>query len=595
MNSHYTKTFEHSNEEPLPSDIIFAEMSGSQDDKEQPLSADSFWNFSEENAMLFTGFDSSNHTSEASDFPSFSELSFNENPSSIFNSSLEMFSGDREHANGAHEHVQNSRENLSQQSENDSADLLPLEGLSEFYDNPLIGGEAEGSLDWSFDILESSRPMRRLEDDHQPFSAYPVYLDTSREMGEHIPTTNQNFSSLQHDVEGFQQSLPTSAPLGNTNVSQVSQYPEAWRQVESAGSTKSMNGQIPWEWHSFEYKQTNNKRSNTSLSGGKPETETADSQMFKSSNESLGKESNGEPNTDEMTNKKDRRKAKPIAKRFQPVGTVTVVPSYVQCLNIVLDYHGYTGIINRIILNNAITNVAYQQHDTSYRASLVRKHLVEYYSMPEHEELVGALPSADIPASAISLISGVLQRKIHMRDISSIIGSVHSIAYVKSGRFSIHNPYEPQYYRYELDAKGKAVNESKCGMCAFCPTVKFLPFKNSSYLSHMTLEHGIFASNFVVPEGLYYGKYRMVRSTDPSKTRTVKALQCPACFQVIEVACWKNKTNPLLSYFRHFKKLHSNLNKTFTSSTIDPVTLKHRGGSISHGEGAAPLERHEHI
>ncbi|KAM9929519.1 hypothetical protein OXX80_009657, partial [Metschnikowia pulcherrima] len=228
-------------------------------------------------------------------------------------------------------------------------------------------------------------------------------------------------------------------------------------------------------------------------------------------------------------------------------------------------------------------------------ASLVRKHLVEYYSMPEHEELVGALPSADIPASAISLISGVLQRKIHMRDISSIIGSVHSIAYVKSGRFSIHNPYEPQYYRYELDAKGKAVNESKCGMCAFCPTVKFLPFKNSSYLSHMTLEHGIFASNFVVPEGLYYGKYRMVRSTDPSKTRTVKALQCPACFQVIEVACWKNKTNPLLSYFRHFKKLHSNLNKTFTSSTIDPVTLKHRGGSISHGEGAAPLERHEHI
>lgn len=287
------------------------------------------------------------------------------------------------------------------------------------------------------------------------------------------------------------------------------------------------------------------------------------------------------PESEPIDNKNaEKRKAKPIAKRFQATGVVGVCPSFVQCLNVVLDYRGFTGVIRNIILNDSITNVVYHAHDTVRQAKLMKKPLVEYYTPAPHEEFIGTVPYAsDQKQRPVSVISGVLQRKIHVRDISTILDAVTLIAYVKSGRFNVHNPYEPQYYRYELDSKGKLVNESKCGMCAFCPTVKFLPFKNLSYLSHMTLEHGIFASNYVVPEGLYYGRYRMVRANDQSKTRSVKALQCPACFQVIEVACWRNKTNPLLSYFRHFKKMHLNLNKTFTSSTIDPVTLKHRGNN----------------
>lgn len=281
------------------------------------------------------------------------------------------------------------------------------------------------------------------------------------------------------------------------------------------------------------------------------------------------------------SNKPDRRKPKPIAGRFRTFGYVSVMPSYVQCLNVVLDYKGYTGNIRQIILNDSITNVAMQAHDVNHQKRLILKRLDEVYYPKEREALFGNVPGApDNEERTLSVISGILQRKIHVREINEIVNAVSLLAYVKSGRFNINSPYEPQYYRYELDDRGRVVNESKCGMCAFCPSVKFLPFKNSSYLSHMTLEHGIFASNYVVPEGLYYGRYRMYRSNDPLKTRTVKALQCPACFQVIEVACWKNKSNPLLSYFRHFKKIHLNLNKTFTSSTIDPVLLKHQGGDM---------------
>lgn len=272
--------------------------------------------------------------------------------------------------------------------------------------------------------------------------------------------------------------------------------------------------------------------------------------------------------------KKSPRKVKPIASRFRAHGSVSILPSSVQCLDVVLDYHGYTGEIQKIVLNDMITNFAYQAREVFRQSKVVRKPVAEelYKLLPGEEWAQGSSGSRHI-----LIVSGVLQRKIHYRDISSIVHTVSLIAYEKSRRFHFNNPYEPQYYRYELDAAGRLVKESKCGMCAFCTVVKFLPFKNSSYLSHMTLEHGIFASNYVVPEGLYYGQYRIMRANDGSKPRIVKAVQCPACYKVIEVACWKNKSNPLLSYFRHFKKEHLNLNKTFTSSTVDPVALKQCG------------------
>lgn len=277
--------------------------------------------------------------------------------------------------------------------------------------------------------------------------------------------------------------------------------------------------------------------------------------------------------------KPDRRLAKPVPSRFCASSPITLASSAIQCLGVVLVYNGYTGKIHSIFLNDAITNTAYAPHNSEIHKQMCRKLLSEPYVLESGLRFLGQRKSDSHEPEPISLVSGVLQRKIYVRDISEIMDLVTLIKYHASSRFHIDNPYEPQYYRFELDSQGREVNESKCGLCPFCIKVKFLPFKNSSYLSHLTLEHGVFANSFIVPEGLYYGNYTMVRTGDMQKSRMVKALQCPACFQVVEVACWRNKVNPLLSYFRHFKKHHLNLTKTFVRSTVDPVILRSRSHS----------------
>lgn len=264
------------------------------------------------------------------------------------------------------------------------------------------------------------------------------------------------------------------------------------------------------------------------------------------------------------------RKVKPVPSRFRGSSKVSVHPSSIQCLSVVLDYHGYTGNILKVVLNNSITNTASSEHDSKAQAGLCKTLLSETRNVEHGVECFGH------GHGEISAMSGVLQRIVYVRDISSIFNSVSLITYQVSPKFHIDNPYELQYFRFELDPLGRLINESKCGLCPFCPKVKFLPFKNSSYLSHLTLEHGVFANSFVVPEGMYYGQYHVAKLMDSVKPRVVKALQCPACFQVVEVACWKNKANPLLSYFRHFKKHHLSLTRTFVESSIDPVTLRTR-------------------
>lgn len=280
---------------------------------------------------------------------------------------------------------------------------------------------------------------------------------------------------------------------------------------------------------------------------------------------------------------KSPRSLKQLSPRFKALGLVIIEPSAVQCLNVVLNYNNLEGCIYRTVINESITNVAYAPHDREEQKSLSSELLHEPYNAETGEIVEGTRRVSALDPSenelTLSSVSGALQRKVYFRDITMIADSVTSIAYVKLSKFNIDNPYEPQFYRFELDEDSNAVTESKCGLCAFCPTIKFKPFKNSSYLSHLTLEHGVFANSFVIPEGLYYGVYRIARAGDTHRARLVKGLQCPACFEVIEVACWRNKTNPLLSYFRHFKKLHLNLTKTFYRSTVDPLEVRAKAGA----------------
>lgn len=277
------------------------------------------------------------------------------------------------------------------------------------------------------------------------------------------------------------------------------------------------------------------------------------------------------PQTKSSPTRKRTKPVKLIHHRFVSTDFVTLSSSSVQCLGVILDYHGYKGRIYKKVINLNISNVAYALHDPTERRKLpggIFKNTCRPQAIIE-----GRTP--DEPSTQVLLVvSGALQRQVHFREIPDIINSVSCITYVKLAKFSINNPYEPQYYRYELDHEGNAIPESKCGLCAFCPVVKFKLFKNSSYLSHLTLEHGIFANGYVIPEVLYYGDYQYTRSCHDDKYR--KAVQCPVCFELIEVSCWKNKSNPLLSYFRHFKKVHQNMIRSFNRSTVDPVDVRNR-------------------
>lgn len=276
---------------------------------------------------------------------------------------------------------------------------------------------------------------------------------------------------------------------------------------------------------------------------------------------------------------------------ISPQLEITLEESLIQCLEVVINYNGYMGTLTAPVKPEyaALTNRASFRHDYRYLTNKPTE-AIEPNEDGFHE------------------ISGALQRVRYTRDISELHGTVSNIEYFESRVYDVTNPYEPQYYRFEQDENGNKINGSKCGLCPYCQEVKFLPFKNSSYLSHLTLEHGIFSNNYLIPDGLYYGIYLtsktsstpqtddfISRGSSPTpsppqrgrknhhKLRHAKAIQCPACFQVIEVCCWSMKVNPLLSYFRHFKKHHSDLtvNKNnhkeyFNTNNIVKITKRGR-------------------
>lgn len=280
--------------------------------------------------------------------------------------------------------------------------------------------------------------------------------------------------------------------------------------------------------------------------------------------------------------KKQRISPKQIPSHFvvQPGYKITLQNSHVKCLDVNLDYHGYEGKITKVILNNDITNY---HRDSGFNPDYLPPERREVLHMPyefRRGEYLEGDPWCTQPDGLkveLHCHMGLVERKIYIRDISEIFDLVTRITYLLNTEFDINRPYEPQYTRYETDQYGKFINETKCGLCAFCKVVKFLPFKNSSYLSHMTLEHGVFSDHFVVPEGTNFGKYIVSKGDErePEKTKEIEALQCPDCFEIVEMNCWSTKKNPLLKYFRHYKKEHSKKQNNVLSK-VNPLEYKAR-------------------
>ncbi|ODV81934.1 uncharacterized protein CANTADRAFT_24665 [Suhomyces tanzawaensis NRRL Y-17324] len=246
--------------------------------------------------------------------------------------------------------------------------------------------------------------------------------------------------------------------------------------------------------------------------------------------------------------------------------TVLFDNTMVTCLKCSIDYHGYCGSINSV---------------TRQSAFLINKYRGDFEVNPRN---FGGEPNIE---GRLSLSSCVHQRVKYDREIDELHGSITNIVYKTSTVFSIDAPYEPQYYRFETNSEGKLVNESKCGLCPYCEDVKFLPFKNSSYLSHLTLEHGIFSNNYLTPDGIHFGRYRVTKrerkgssSQREFKVREVDAMLCPKCFSVIEVGCWTMKHNKLLSYFRHFKNCHGE-DTTKTKNADQLPQIRPRGRRLT--------------
>ncbi|KAK6465418.1 hypothetical protein DFJ63DRAFT_310513 [Scheffersomyces coipomensis] len=181
-------------------------------------------------------------------------------------------------------------------------------------------------------------------------------------------------------------------------------------------------------------------------------------------------------------------------------------------------------------------------------------------------------------------------RTKYERFIDEIQDSITNITYVTNAEFNDLHPYEPQHVRYEIREDGSLNRGTTSGLCPYCEEIKFLPFKNSSYLSHLSLEHGIFATGYLVPEPQVIdedGTTRRKVSLGSNVTPDVKnQVLCPVCGYVILTNCWRTKENPFLSYYRHFKEKHNRITSNLRQKVNQQAPLRNRGRNIKPLEGS---------
>lgn len=231
----------------------------------------------------------------------------------------------------------------------------------------------------------------------------------------------------------------------------------------------------------------------------------------------------------------------------------------VSCLGVKLDYGTYVGdsisLLNVPVrcIRNTYKNAATEKDNEPLCRGLIDP------NNPEYQNLFPAY-----------------YRQKYTRNIFLLIGSIDNIFYYKSAIFGIDQPYEPEYYRIETDENGDQMSETLSGCCAYCKTVKFLPFKNSSYLSHMALEHGIYSSSYMTPDWRNLGHYTRIDPNTGIQT-SMEAIQCALCAQLIDTTGWSSKKNKMLGYFRHFKLKHSTLTgDKKCANQYPPVKLRGR-------------------
>lgn len=153
-------------------------------------------------------------------------------------------------------------------------------------------------------------------------------------------------------------------------------------------------------------------------------------------------------------------------------------------------------------------------------------------------------------------------------DLSSLASLYHNVRYEKNPCFGLDRPYEPEFISYEVDPINELpYNETRCGLCPYCPDMKFRNFKTSTYSQHLALWHGIHTDNYLTPNPSHYGVYKLSKDKNIEKRKTVAHLAskngvvCPVCHDIIETECSKSTLDkPLSGYLRHFRDHHRRSN-----------------------------------
>lgn len=160
------------------------------------------------------------------------------------------------------------------------------------------------------------------------------------------------------------------------------------------------------------------------------------------------------------------------------------------------------------------------------------------------------------------------ERTIYERDLQPVIHAVSNLRYYRNNNFGRFEPYTPQWIRFEVDDDGENISSTKAGCCAYCPNTSFYDYSSSGYLSHMSTEHGIFPTNYIVPDPINYGYYYrgsgdkiLAFKKEPSFLNNPAfqaCFQCPQCLEVVRAGCQQDK-KIFLTYFRHFKCGHKGI------------------------------------
>lgn len=161
-----------------------------------------------------------------------------------------------------------------------------------------------------------------------------------------------------------------------------------------------------------------------------------------------------------------------------------------------------------------------------------------------------------------------------------------NVQYQRNTQFSIGKPYEPEYIRVQINPLTNApFNETRCGLCPYCPSLVFKNLKTSTYAQHLSLTHGIQTDNYITPNPLLYGSYNLKKNNTNRKTRAhiseKNGVICPVCHDIVETECSKTTATqkPLNNYLRHFKEKHRKCKekedpfKFFSKSSSNPLKL----------------------